>query len=76
MLCGLQVAAYLRSRVQTKTGVTCSVGIACNHLLAKICSDVNKPNGQYELASTVEAVQQFIQVLPTRKVPGVGKVLL
>lgn len=37
-------------------------------MLAKVCSDKNKPNGQYRLASTREAVMDFIQNLPVRKV--------
>lgn len=45
-----------------------SVGIAPNMLLAKVCSDKNKPNGQYRLPSTRDAVMEFIQDLPVRKV--------
>lgn len=37
-------------------------------MLAKVCSDKNKPNGQYRLPSTREAVMDFIQNLPVRKV--------
>jgi nucleotidyltransferase/DNA polymerase involved in DNA repair len=43
-------------------------------MLAKICSDQNKPNGQYVLPNTHAAVQQFMETLPVRKVPGVGQV--
>lgn len=37
-------------------------------MLAKVCSDKNKPNGQYRLPSTREAVMDFTQNLPVRKV--------
>ena len=43
-------------------------GIAANTLLAKICSDKNKPNGQYMLPFNIEAVQEFMKDLPVRKV--------
>ena len=46
---------------------TCT-GIAANTLLAKICSDKNKPNGQYMLPFNIEAVQEFMRDLPVRKV--------
>uniref|UniRef100_A0A096M444 DNA polymerase kappa n=1 Tax=Poecilia formosa TaxID=48698 RepID=A0A096M444_POEFO len=49
-------------------------GIAPNMMLAKVCSDKNKPNGQYRLPPTREAVMDFIQKLPVRKVCGIGKV--
>lgn len=49
-------------------------GIACNSLLAKICGDLNKPNGQYYLPLTIEAVKEFIVKLPIRKVSGIGNV--
>uniref|UniRef100_A0A3Q1ISC9 DNA polymerase kappa n=1 Tax=Anabas testudineus TaxID=64144 RepID=A0A3Q1ISC9_ANATE len=50
------------------------LGIAPNMMLAKVCSDKNKPNGQYVLPSTREAVMDFVQALPVRKVSGIGKV--
>lgn len=44
------------------------LGIAPNMMLAKVCSDKNKPNGQYRLHSTREVVMEFVQDLPVRKV--------
>ena len=45
-----EVLQEIRQRVATDTGgLTCSAGIANNFLLAKVCADVNKPDGQYEL---------------------------
>jgi DNA polymerase kappa len=65
----------IRSRITVVTkGLTCSAGIANNFYLAKICADVNKPDGQYELPSTREDVLRFVSELPTRKIGGIGKV--
>ncbi len=50
------------------------IGIACNCLLAKICGDLNKPNGQYYLPPTIEAIKEFVVKLPIRKVSGIGNV--
>ncbi|XP_020506606.2 DNA polymerase kappa isoform X1 [Labrus bergylta] len=64
----------MRFRIEQKTMLTASAGIAPNTMLAKVCSDKNKPNGQYRLPPTREAVMDFIQNLPVRKVCGIGKV--
>lgn len=37
-------------------------------MLSKVCSDKNKPNGQYRLPSNREAIMEFVQDLPVRKV--------
>ncbi|KAK6043499.1 hypothetical protein COOONC_18996 [Cooperia oncophora] len=42
-------------------------GIAPTFRLAKICSDMNKPNGQYELENSYEKVMDFLRELPIRK---------
>ena len=69
------IAEEIRAAVQQATGgLTCSCGIAPNTTLAKICSDKNKPNGQYVLPSTREAVAFFVATLPIRKIPGIGRV--
>ncbi|GLD68036.1 DNA polymerase kappa [Lates japonicus] len=64
----------MRFRIEQKTMLTASAGIAPNMMLAKVCSDKNKPNGQYRLPPTREAVMDFVQNLPVRKVSGIGKV--
>ncbi|XP_023269275.1 DNA polymerase kappa [Seriola lalandi dorsalis] len=64
----------MRFRIEQKTMLTASAGIAPNMMLAKVCSDKNKPNGQYRLPSTREAVMDFVHGLPVRKVSGIGKV--
>ena len=43
-------------------------------MLAKVCSDRNKPNGQFVLANSKEAVMDFVRDLPIRKISGIGNV--
>uniref|UniRef100_A0A1A8HC83 DNA polymerase kappa n=2 Tax=Nothobranchius korthausae TaxID=1143690 RepID=A0A1A8HC83_9TELE len=64
----------MRFRIEQKTTLTASAGIAPNTMLAKVCSDKNKPNGQFRLLPTRGAVMDFIQDLPVRKICGIGKV--
>jgi len=69
------IVHQMRTAVQNATGgLTCSAGIASNFLLAKIASDANKPNGQCLVGSTEVAIREFIDDLPVRKVPGIGRV--
>ncbi|KAJ7562419.1 hypothetical protein O6H91_03G068200 [Diphasiastrum complanatum] len=71
---GAQVAEEIRHHVYEKTKLTCSAGVGPNRLLAKVCSDINKPNGQYVLPNERSAIMNFISALPIRKVSGIGKV--
>ncbi|MFC3031137.1 DNA polymerase IV [Pseudoalteromonas fenneropenaei] len=66
------IAAQIRADIFSVTGLTASAGIAPIKFLAKIASDENKPNGQFVIAP--EQVAAFIDNLPLRKIPGVGKV--
>lgn len=54
------------------TGLTASAGIAPIKFLAKIASDLHKPNGIYTIAPA--DVLPFIEQLPLQKIPGVGTV--
>lgn len=65
----------MRDEVHEKTQITVSAGIAANAKLAKICSNMNKPNGQFLLPRDRNAIMAFMRDLPTRKVNGVGRVL-
>ena len=68
------VVNEMRSKIEKATnGLTASAGIAHNTLLAKICSDYKKPNGQYILKGAQE-ITQFVNKLPVRKVSGIGNV--
>lgn len=71
---GGELAEEIRRRVFEKTKLTCSAGIAPNRLLAKVCSDLNKPNGQFVLPNDRNEVMKFVTPLPIRKVSGIGKV--
>ncbi|NXK10951.1 POLK polymerase, partial [Herpetotheres cachinnans] len=64
----------IRFRIEQKTQLTASAGIAPNTMLAKMCSDRNKPNGQCKIDPERHAVLDFLKDLPIRKVPGIGKV--
>ncbi|OAR00973.1 hypothetical protein LLEC1_02068 [Akanthomyces lecanii] len=70
-----EVVDQLRKEVHEKTNITVSAGIAANSKLAKICSNLNKPNGQYVLPRERNAIMAFMRDLPTRKIPGIGRVL-
>ena len=67
-----RVAQQIRQDIYTTTRLTASAGIAPVKFLAKIASDVNKPNGQFTIAP--EQVDNFIQSMDLNKIPGVGKV--
>ncbi|CAF4984427.1 unnamed protein product, partial [Rotaria socialis] len=69
-----EVVQEMRHRIHLATRLTASAGIACNMRLAKLCSDINKPNGQYQLESNVEVILNFIRNMPIRKIKGIGKV--
>ncbi|KAJ4163690.1 hypothetical protein LMH87_005401 [Akanthomyces muscarius] len=70
-----EVVEQMRKEVHEKTNITVSAGIAANSKLAKICSNLNKPNGQYVLPRERNAIMAFMRDLPTRKIPGIGRVL-
>ncbi|KAF7559098.1 hypothetical protein G7046_g5060 [Stylonectria norvegica] len=71
----VEAVEQMRREVHQRTNVTISAGIAANAKLAKICSNMNKPNGQYLLPSDRGSIMAFMRDLPTRKVNGIGRVL-
>ncbi|RTR32889.1 DNA polymerase IV [Shewanella atlantica] len=66
------IAEAIRQEIFDITGLTASAGIAPVKFLAKIASDLNKPNGQYVI--TPNMIPAFVKDLPLTKIPGVGKV--
>lgn len=62
------VVKEIRQRIEERTTLTASAGIAPNKMLAKIASDRNKPNGQYFLPPLRDEVLVFVRELPIRKV--------
>ena len=67
-----EVAQRIRAEIIQTTGLTASAGVAPNKFLAKVASDWNKPDGLCVIKPS--QVQSFIQHLPLKKIPGVGKV--
>ena len=65
-----QIAQSVKKQIYSKVGLTCSVGIAPAKFLAKIASDLHKPDGLTIILP--EQVESFIDGLPIKKVPGVG----
>jgi len=66
------IAKEIRQRIFDKTGLNASAGISINKFIAKVASDINKPNGQKTV--NPEEVIQFLEDLEIRKFYGVGKV--
>ncbi|MDO6736549.1 DNA polymerase IV [Wenyingzhuangia sp. 2_MG-2023] len=67
-----KMARLIRQEIFLKTGLNASAGIAPNKFVAKIASDVNKPNGQKTI--TPDEVVPFLEKLAIGKFYGVGKV--
>ena len=63
-----------QEKVFNKTKLTISIGIGPTNQLAKIASDINKPNGIYEIPRDVDGMMDFIRSLSVRKIPGIGGV--
>ena len=66
------IAQEIRNRIKEKTGLIASAGISVNKFLAKVASDINKPNGQKTIPP--EEVMDFLENLEIKKFFGVGKV--
>jgi DNA polymerase IV len=66
------IAREIRERIKQETGLNASAGISINKFIAKVASDINKPNGQKTI--NPEEVQEFLETLQIRKFHGVGKV--
>jgi DNA polymerase IV (DinB-like DNA polymerase) len=66
-----EYAAVIKKRILDEVGITCSVGIAPNKLVAKIASDHRKPDGLTSVPPN--SVSEFLAPLEVRKLVGVGK---
>lgn len=67
----LAAVMAIKDALRAKYPLTCSIGAAPVKFLAKVVSDINKPNGYYIV--TEAAMTDFIDRLPVAKVPGVGQ---
>jgi len=66
-----KIAEAIKREIYNKEGLTCSIGVGPNKLVAKITSDFKKPDGLTVVDE--EAVQDFLAPLPVRKLLWVGK---
>ena len=66
-----EIAREIKRKIKETVNLTCSVGVAPNKFLAKIASDMEKPDGLTLILP--DQVPEFIDSLPVKKVPGVGK---
>lgn len=66
------MAQEIRTKIFERTKLTASAGIGPNKLIAKMASDLNKPNGQFTIAP--KDVEKFIKKVPVEKLWGIGKV--
>lgn len=66
------IAKEIRQKIFETTGLTASAGISINKFLAKIGSDINKPNGQKTIHP--DKIADFLDTLPIEKFYGIGKV--
>ena len=64
------ISKKMKERIWEETGLTCSIGIAPNKLLAKIASDMQKPDGLTMISKA--DIESRIWPLPVRKLWGVG----
>ncbi len=69
----LQISVDIKNDIQINLDLPASIGIAPNKLLAKICSDFNKPNGMTIVVEGKE--EEFLRAMPIKSMPGIGKVL-
>ena len=66
------IAKEIRERIYNEVGLRASAGISSSKFIAKIASDINKPNGQKTILP--EEIIPFLEKLPIEKFYGIGKV--
>ena len=64
-------ALQIKNKIRKSLGLSCSIGVAPGRFLAKVASDIDKPDGLTIIRSNDAG--PFIETLPIQKVPGVGK---
>jgi len=68
----LEIAEQIRKAIKEELQLTASAGVSINKFVAKIASDINKPNGLKFIGPS--AIEAFMEKLPVEKFHGVGKV--
>ena len=66
------IATEIRERIKNEIGLTASAGISINKFIAKVATEINKPNGQKTIHPS--KIDKFLEKLPIKKFFGVGKV--
>jgi DNA polymerase IV len=67
---GVEIARKIKSRINSELGLTASVGVAANKFVAKVASDLKKPDGL--VVVTPGGEKEFLAPLPIRRLWGVG----
>ncbi|MDF1644412.1 MAG: DNA polymerase IV [Pseudomonadales bacterium] len=67
-----RIAQLIKQRILSRTGLVASAGVSYNKFLAKIASDMDKPDGLFVIRP--EQGLQFVSTLPVKKIHGVGRV--
>ncbi len=65
------VALKIKQEIKNETGLTVSIGLASTKYLAKIASDMKKPDGFFEISEGTE--ESFMLSLPLKKIWGIGE---
>lgn len=66
------IAGEIKKDIREKTGLTASAGVSFNKFLAKMASDIKKPDGLFLI--TPQEAEKFIERLPVEKFYGIGRV--
>ena len=69
---GPEIARKVKAAILEETGLTCSVGVAPNLFLAKIASDMNKPDGLTLVPFSEKLIPAFLAPLPIKRMWGAG----
>jgi DNA polymerase-4 len=68
---GRRIGLAIKDRIRERTGLAASVGVAANKLVAKIASDLDKPDGLVVVGP--DRVNEVLDPLPVAVIPGIGK---